>query len=368
MIILIPAYEPDHRLVGLLRDIRTADPAQQVVVVDDGSGPAHDAVFLGAATLGADVLRHAPNRGKGYALRRGFAHIEATYPGHAVVCADCDGQHTLPDIQRVADALTDHPDAIVLGTRAFAGDVPARSRFGNSVTRVLFGAATGTRLHDTQTGLRGYGPALLPWLHTVPGDRFEYELSALLEATRLGIPHLEVPIDTVYLEGNRSSHFRPVADSARVYAPLARFAASSLAAFAVDAGVLFTTAALTHRIVLSVVVARMASATVNFATNRRLVFRSSRGWWSSARRYFTLVAVILAANAALMHLLVTVAGLPILAGKVLTEAALFTLSYKAQRRFVFAGRRTAGEISASIATENADAGRREDCERAAAAV
>ena len=87
-----------------------------------------------------------------------------------------------------------------------------------------------------------------------------------------------------------------------------------------------------------------------------------------ASEFQLLVAVILAANAALMHLLVTVAGLPILAGKVLTEAALFTLSYKAQRRFVFAGRRTAGEISASIATENADAGRREDCERAAAAV
>ncbi|MCB0956524.1 MAG: bifunctional glycosyltransferase family 2/GtrA family protein [Ilumatobacter sp.] len=368
MIILIPAYEPDHRLVDLLAAIRTARPTQRIVVVDDGSGPRYDAVFLRAASLGADVLRHAPNRGKGFALRRGFAHIEATYPGHAVVCADCDGQHTLPDIHRVADALAAHPAAIVLGTRAFAGDVPARSRLGNTVTRILFGAATGTRLQDTQTGLRGYGPALLPWLQTVPGDRFEYELAALLEATRLGITHMEVPIDTVYLEGNRSSHFRPLADSARVYAPLLRFAASSLAAFAIDAAVLFTMAALTHRIVLSVVVARVASATVNFATNRRFVFTSTRGWWASARRYFTLVGVILAANAGLMHLLVTVAGLPILAGKVLTETALFAVSYRAQRRFVFSSRRSAGEISASIATENTGAGRQGDRERTAAAV
>lgn len=96
MIILIPAYEPDHRLVDLLAAIRTARSTQRIVVVDDGSGPRYDAVFRGAAALGADVLRHAPNRGKGYALRRGFAHIEATYPGHAVVCADCDGQHTCP--------------------------------------------------------------------------------------------------------------------------------------------------------------------------------------------------------------------------------------------------------------------------------
>ncbi len=339
MIILIPAYEPDQRLVDLLRGIRATAPAQRVVVVDDGSGPGYDTVFAAASSLGADVQRHLPNRGKGFALRRGFAHIETVYPGESVVCADCDGQHTLADIRRVAAAVAQHPTAIVLGTRAFTGDVPARSRFGNGLTRFLFGAATGTRLHDTQTGLRGYGPAMLPWLQTIGGDRFEYELSLLLEATRHGFTHLEVPIDTVYLEGNESSHFRPLADSARVYAPLLKFSLSSLSAFAVDAGLLFTLAAVTGNVVLSVVVARVASSVLNFVTNRRLVFAGgSRSWAQSARRYFTLVGVILTANAGLMHLLVTVFGLPLLAGKVLTEAALFTASYRAQQRFVFGHR------------------------------
>lgn len=342
MIILIPAYEPDQRLVDLVRSIHSAAPTQVVVVVDDGSGPAYDAVFHAVAELDAEVLRYPTNRGKGYALRHGFADIEEHHPRQAVVCADCDGQHTLTDIRRVAQVAEQQPGAVVLGSR-LVDAMPPRSRFGNSVTRVLFGLSTGTPLRDTQTGLRAYGPALLPWLQTVPGDRFEYELSLLLEASRLGIPHVEVPIDTIYLEGNRSSHFRTFADSARVYAPLLKFSLSSLAAFGIDAAVLFTMAAVTGNLVASVVTARVVSSVSNFATNHRLVFRgSSRRWSSAAARYFALVAVILAANVTLMHLLVTVAGLPLVAGKLLTEAVLFAASFHAQRRFVF-GRRAHAE-------------------------
>jgi hypothetical protein len=128
--------------------------------------------------------------------------------------------------------------------------VPLRSRVGDGVSAVLVRAATaqalaatGQALADTQTGLRGFAPDLLPWLLTVTGDRFKYELRVLLEAAQRGTPIQQVPITTVYLEGNASSHFSPVRDSLRVYRPLALFLLSSLSAFSVDLGALRAAAA-----------------------------------------------------------------------------------------------------------------------------
>jgi glycosyltransferase involved in cell wall biosynthesis len=224
VIVLIPAYEPDEHLVDLVAGIRTDDPDQRVLVVDDGSGIAHASVFAAVRAQGAEVIAHRTNRGKGAALRTGFAWIVEHHHGHDVVCADCDGQHVPADIRRVGAAVAEHPGSVVLGARSFGGEVPWRCRFGNDVTKRLFGLVTGTRLGDTQTGLRGYSADLLAWLATVAGDHFEYELEVLLDATRRAVPIVEVPIRTIYLEHNRSSHFRPVRDSVRVYVPLLRFA------------------------------------------------------------------------------------------------------------------------------------------------
>lgn len=341
MIILIPAYEPDARLPTLLESIRCAAPGVEVVLVDDGSGPDHASIFREARELGCEVLGHPANRGKGAALRTGFDWIARNRPGQDVVCADCDGQHTVTDIVRVADAtsasISVGRPSIVLGARLFQGRVPLRSRFGNEVTRAFFALATGTGLRDTQTGLRGYPASLLGWLGTIPGDRFEYELHLLLQARRVCLPIIEVPIETIYLDGNASSHFRPIRDSARIYAPLLGFAASSLMGFAIDVvGVLLLQFLFGH-LLLSVVGARVLSAAANFAVNRRLVFdRAGRTRPStSAGRYAGLAVLVLASNYALMWTLTGPLDVPLVIAKLATEVALFGFSYAAQQRFVF---------------------------------
>ena len=93
---------------------------------------------------------------------------------------------------------------------------------------MLFRAATGRGVQDTQTGLRAYPADLLGWLLSVPGERFEYEMNVLLQATRTGHPIDEVVIATTYLDDNASSHFGVVSDSVRIYWPLVRYVASSL--------------------------------------------------------------------------------------------------------------------------------------------
>jgi glycosyltransferase involved in cell wall biosynthesis len=341
MVILIPAYEPDQQLPALIRSIRQAEPWIPIVVVDDGSGPEFEEVFDAVRALGCHVISYGRNRGKGFALKSGLGFIADNLPGHDVVCADSDGQHRTADILRVAGTLQESRSAqgwstIVLGSRKFTGDVPARSRFGNTATKMLFTLATGERIPDTQTGLRGYPAAMIPWLRSVHGDRYEYELNLLLEARNAGYAIRSVEIATVYLNHNSGSHFRPGADSARIYAPLLKFLASSFAAFLVDTALFVLLTVLVDSLLLAVLGARAVSSAVNFMVNRRIVFDHGRDRPAAAAgvRYFSLAALLLAANFGLIWALEG-AGLLALPAKILAEAILLAISFVVQQRLLF---------------------------------
>jgi hypothetical protein len=212
-VLLIPVHAPSDRLSDLV-----AAWGVPVVVVDDGSGPTASPALQQARSAGADLLCHETNQGKGAALKTGFRHILDNYPGEDVVCADADGQHRLSDIQGIAVAVGE-TGRMTLGTRRFDGDVPLRSRFGNRLTSQLFKVATGRRLGDTQTGLRGHPASQLEWLCSIEGTHFEYEMNVLLAAAKAGMPIDEVTIATVYAG---SSQFGALSDSARIYRPLLR--------------------------------------------------------------------------------------------------------------------------------------------------
>lgn len=335
MIILIPAYEPGPRFLDVIDSINEQLNFPEIVVVDDGSGPLYREVFDGARSRGAEVLSYEKNRGKGLALKHGITFIQRSFPNESIVCADCDGQHTAHDIGRVARALEDGSSDMVLGARAFTGAVPLRSRLGNSVTRLAFAAATRTKISDTQTGLRGYRPGILDWLRNIGGERFEYEFNVLLAAHHAGVSVTEIPIETVYLEQNASSHFRPLADSARIYWPLAKFTFSSFGAFIVDFVCLLTFMSITGNLLVSVVAARVVSATANFLANRQFVFSGAKQSPNgAASRYATLVVALLGANYVLLRILTSM-SLSLATAKVITEMTLFIASYQVQKRLVF---------------------------------
>lgn len=335
MIVLIPAYEPGWKLIDLM--VRLTEESARVVVVNDGSGLEYTAIFDEVRMLGARVLEYRQNRGKGHALKHGFEYISKNFPDEDVVCADSDGQHTPAAINAVAAAVAATPGMVVLGSRGFEGEVPLRSRFGNTATRIAMRFVSGIKLQDTQTGLRGYSAGMLEWLRFIDGDRFEYELNVLLEAKRRAVPIREIPIETIYINGNESSHFRPIADSARVYLPLLEFAASSVGAAALDFTMLLTLVALGMGLLPAVVIARVSSATINFTVNRRLVFDPS-GRTSVGRTlagYVLVAGAILATNYGILHLLYRELGMNLVVAKMATESVLFVASYHAQRTFVF---------------------------------
>lgn len=238
MTILIPSYEPDERLISLIHHLKEVSD-DSILVVDDGSGEEYRGIFDSAKQAGCTVLTHKMNQGKGCALKTGFDYVRQQGGSDGVVCADSDGQHLPEDILRLTKVVREHRNHIVLGSRQFTGKVPLRSRIGNSATRLVYSLATGKPIQDTQTGLRGYSSEMLDWLCQIPGNRFEYEMNMLLEAPHVGYDLVEVPIDTIYLDDNKSSHFRPLADSARVYFPFLKFCASSGFAAILDFILLF---------------------------------------------------------------------------------------------------------------------------------
>lgn len=339
-VVVIPALEPGPELVELVAAL--AAHGVESVVVDDGSGPDHAVTFDVCEVLGARVLHLPVNRGKGAALRAAFTLVQSELPGRGVVTADADGQHTLADVLRVIEALdaprtATGPGEIVLGVRSFArGEVPLRSWFGNAVSARLFEAVSGVRLGDTQTGLRGIPATLLDWAGTVPGDRYEYEYTMLVAAARQGITLRQLPIATVYVDENATSHFRPLRDSLRVLAPVLAFAGSGLAAFAIDTGLLLGAVALGAPVWLGMTLARTVSGGANFTINRHLVFRSGRR--TPLRRaltgYVALAAVVLAGGVAIVGAL-TALGMPLVAAKITSDLLLFVLSYVVQKLIVF---------------------------------
>lgn len=338
MIVLIPAYEPGDKLVKLVRQLK-ASSAFDVVVINDGSGHEYDGIFDEVEKLGCKVLVHQVNRGKGRALKTGLEYIlDKTDEAYGVITADSDGQHLVPDILSVAAEVLVSPGAIVLGERKFAGKVPLRSIIGNKITRLVFSLVSGQEVHDTQTGLRGFSISVLPWLITVEGERFEYEMNMLLRANTSSILLKSVDISTVYLDGNSSSHFHPIKDSVLIYLPILKFSLSSLFGAAVDYFSLFMIVRLTGSFLTAVAGARILSSVVNFIINRSYVFGRTelkQNTIQTAAKYYSLVGVILGLNYLLLRFLSGFCGIGLLWSKILTELILFLFSYTMQHLFVF---------------------------------
>lgn len=339
-VVIIPTLNPDGNLVRLVHDLRHAG-LTRVIVVDDGSSATCKPIFTELAACGVHVCHHPHNRGKGAAIRTGLECSGRAYPdARAFVTADGDGQHLPADVVRCCLAQSSNPDAVVLGQRNLkAPGVPLRSRLGNGFSSLYFRLDTGTTCHDTQTGLRVVPTSLIPLVLTCQGDRYELEMDFITKAVKTGIPVIMVPISTVYLDGNHTSHFHAVSDSLRIYRSFLRFALASLSCAAVDLELFallttvlgLDTAAL---IVVSTFLARMTSGVLNFALNRQWSFRAG----GRVRRQFVRYVVLFMLQMLTSMLLVTLLSglpLPLALTKAIVDSALFVVSYFVQRNWVF---------------------------------
>lgn len=353
---VVPSLNPTDRLTDTVDGLLRAG-FSRIVLVDDGSRPGAGPFFEAAASRpGVTLLRHEVNRGKGAAMKTAFSWLLEHCPDCAgVVTVDGDGQHHPEDAMACARKMEEE-NRLILGCRDFSQpDVPPRSRMGNRITRGVFRIFCGLSVSDTQTGLRAIPIEYLPRLAAVAGERYEYETNMLLALKDLDIPWGEVKIRTIYLDENKESHFHTVRDSWRIYklilARFFRYTLSSLASAAVDAGLFALLSALlagllagTALTAAAAVGARALSSLLNFAWNRRLVFRSGAPLGRALGRYYALALPLLlcqflltegAFRAAQIGDGQTLLRTVVYAG---VMAVLFVASFVVQRRWVFAGK------------------------------
>ena len=211
--ILIPAYRPDHLLIELLVNLK--NEGFDAVVVNDGSGEKYDDIFKTAEQY-AVVLHQNINRGKGAALRFGFSYVNLHPNNHNyVITCDADGQHAIKDIIKINDKLHE-TNNVVLGSRKFDRSVPKRSRNGNFMSRLCRTLITKEYVQDDQCGLRGFPIKDIFNIITLPGDHYEYEMNVICNLQIKRLKFEEVQIETIYLDGNKSSHFKPNLDTFRI--------------------------------------------------------------------------------------------------------------------------------------------------------
>lgn len=233
IVLVIPAFEPDLRLVELLTALY-GSWAGPVVVVDDGSGERFSPVFERCRQLGAQVVVRESRGGKGEALKSGFdaaGHLKPRPFG--VVCADDDCGHLPKDILAVACSLAGAPGSLLLGCRDFSEPgIPGLTHFANFCTRTAVRLFCGVAVSDTQSGLRGLPIDFALRMCEEEHRGFEFEAAMLAEAERSGIEFVETPIDYTGDPTAPGSDFRPVVDTARILSVMlelfAKYALSSV--------------------------------------------------------------------------------------------------------------------------------------------
>ena len=353
--VVLPSLDPDEKLIrvvdGLLEYGFT-----DIILVNDGSRAENLHYFtdLAAAHPEIHLLHHEVNKGKGAALKNAFRFFLENRPeGIGVVTVDGDDQHHPEDTVRCCEQMLKSGN-IVLGCRDFnQADVPARSSFGNKTTSLIFKIFVGMTISDTQTGLRCLPRKQLEVLTGIAGDRFEYETNRLLAMKDNGFAFDEVKIRTVYIEENKSSHFRVIHDSWRIYKLILkhffRYTLSSLACFVVDAGGVFLLTKVLGGILqdpllgsVATVGARAVSSLVNFFMNQKLVFQTNVSTGKAMLRYYCLALPQLAVQTLLNQGIYTLFGVAEEAAglrtliHILVMTVLFIISYTIQQRWVFA--------------------------------
>lgn len=352
-VVIIPAYKPDFKLIDTLNGL-VNEGFSKILVVDDGSGDPFEEIFAQVKGIPqCTLLRHPVNRGKGGALKTAFTYFKDNLRDYScAVTADADGQHLPKDIKAVAEK-TYTSRKVILGVRDFSSpDVPARSKSGNRITSAVFKIFFGMKISDTQTGLRGFPAEYIADILTADGERYEYETNMLFLMNKKNIPYGEVKIATVYIEENKSSHFRVVRDSIRIYGLIIKYLFSAVAALLIDylafhflnmSGVfpkikIPGTSFILANTVVPHFIARVISSIVNYFINAKVVFKDDASK-STLIKYYILAAIQFAVGAAAVALICTFSPIDHWlfedAVYLIVQAIIYPISFRIQHKWVF---------------------------------
>ncbi len=335
-ILLIPAYNPEEDLLQLIEQLNTGE-FKAILVVNDGSLPEKKEIFNKLSLMeSVIIIDHAFNQGKGAALKTAFNYIlNYNQESCGVITADADGQHSVKDIIKISQELTQQKDVLLIGTRTFSTNVPLRSYVGNMLTRMVMKGFFKIDINDTQSGLRGIPLSLLTFLITIPFNRYEFETEMIMVASHHGVKIKEISIETIYMDNNAGSSFNPIIDSIKIYFVLFRYIFASLLTAFIDYFVFFISFSLLGKIFLSTYLARFFALFVNFFVLKRFVFHSRKNTVSLLSRYLFIVIITGFLSSSLIDYFSNSMRLNVLLSKIIAELLLYFGIFFIQKDFVF---------------------------------
>lgn len=213
--VIIPAYNEASRIETVVQKAMNLAPL--VIVIDDGST---DDTGIRSSNLGAIVVRHEFNHGKGASLISGFTSAQEHHCD-VVITMDADGQHDPAEIPRFVDAYRRTRIPVLIGNRMWnSQEMPPIRRWTNLFMSWLLCRIMKIYLPDTQCGFRLYRSDILQYVPT-GSQRFAMESEILLQLALRGFRMDSVRIPTIY-KGEKS-RINPIMDTIRFFMMLVQY-------------------------------------------------------------------------------------------------------------------------------------------------
>jgi dolichyl-phosphate beta-glucosyltransferase len=217
--IVIPAYNEAARIAQSLEAIgsyagRNSSNDFELIVVDDGSSD--DTVEVAerslpkTANLYSRIIRYAPNRGKGYAVRQGLLAARAPI----ALFSDADLSTPIEEMPKLVQDLVEGDADLTFGSRALDRSLigvrqPRRRELGGRAFNAVLRLATGLPFWDTQCGFKAFRMSVCrPLIEAATIDRFGFDIELLYEAHRADLRLREIPVRWDHRDGSKVHFLR----------------------------------------------------------------------------------------------------------------------------------------------------------------
>jgi hypothetical protein len=332
---IIPSLNPDDNLIKLVHNLLSVSN-NKIFIVNDGSKDNSNFIFNKIKNISSKriyLLENAINMGKGASLKMVFNFILTKFPLiEGVVTLDSDGQHLIKDCIRILEELKKDNKAFVLGYRTFSKDIPLKSYIGNNISKFIYKLVLGRNFKDTQTGLRGLSRSFMIECLRIKSNRFEFETEQLALSVNHNINIIEIPIETIYIENNKASSFKPFVDSFKIYFVLFRYGLSSMLTAITDFIVFLIALQFESSILVANMLARTVALFVQFKLLNVLVFKTN----ATIKNFlFYILYVYLVGMISIFVQLQLSNLLTEVQSKIIVEVALFFINFTFLRLFIF---------------------------------
>ena len=309
---IVTVHNPDENFVNVVSDLDKFG-FKNIIVVNVDSDNSSSKYFEQVKVYDhTTVLYNEPNKGRGRALKIAFKHIlDNDIKGSGVVTVNGYNEFDIEDVVKCSKSVIENNNSIIMGSRNFKNkEFPKKARFGNFLMSMVCKFAIGCGLSDPLTGLRAVPYKYLEKFSKVKGEMYDYDTNMLLEAKEEEIDLKEVKVDKVYLETKIAEHYKPVLDAIRICSSILKFIASSIVSSGLDQILYAVIMALLSvyaikpaiGIFIATVVARVSSSFLNYAFNKRAVFKSDTPVGKTLFRYYVLCITQMAVSYFLVFL------------------------------------------------------------------